>query len=269
MVMADEAHRALELVVRARLLANEPSPTNASGRWRIFAWASDWAKWASMGIFGRAERGDRGEAHARLLLASEGTGDRTMWYDMFCKGATPSALLSAGCSAAALPGIGIGVLEWHEDAGFGARELASIGGDFQNLVDMGFTVGLMFRWRATFGPHILSMGPFDVTFQTLVSKMGCSLDELIFDHCATSGDLALLGLEWENALKLGFGLEHVQQLNESHTGIEANLGAPVGDIALKLQTSIGGGVTDLRTPVCVPRADLDNHHRIGCKSFKL
>lgn len=267
--MAAEVHRALELVVRARELANEPVRGNGLGRWRLFVWAGAWARWASMGLVGATGRiQGRGEAHARLLFVGEGGSGATLWYDMFCKGASPSALFSAGCTAAVLPSMGIGVLEWHEDAGFGARELASIGGNFQDLLNMGFTVGLMFRWRPMFGPHVLSSSPFDVTFDVLSRKMGCTLNELVFDHKATSGDLALLRLDWAQALKLGFGLEHVHQMGESYTGIESSLGAPVGAVALEL----GQAKETQDDPPRAPRVPLPSnctHLRIGCKSFKL
>ena len=267
--MAAEVHRALELVVRARELANEPVNADGLGRWRFFVWAGSWARWASMGLFRTPGRSQgRGEAHARLLLVGGGDRGATLWYDMFCKGATPSALFSAGCTAAVLPSMGIGVLEWHEDAGFGARELAAIGGNFQDLLNMGFTVGLMFRWRPMFGPHVLSASPFDVTFDVLSRKMGCTLNELVFDHNATSGDLALLRLDWGQALKLGFGQEHVRQMGESYAGIESSLGAPLGALARELNDA-NEVKEDPRGTPRVPISSNGPHLRIGCKSFKL
>ena len=72
--MAAEVHRALELVVRARELANEPVTADELGRWRFFVWAGSWARWASMGLFRTPGRSQgRGEAHARLLLVGGGS----------------------------------------------------------------------------------------------------------------------------------------------------------------------------------------------------
>ena len=268
---AADAQCALGLVLRARQLANDgPAHRGATGKWRIFSWAGSVLRWASTRVWGGDHRTEeRGKAHAILLLPGECNSGAALWYDMFCKGATPSALLSAGCTAAALPGVGIGVLEWHDDAGFGARELASIGGDFRDLVGMGFNVGLMFRWRQKFGPHILSEGPFDVTFAVLNEKMGCTLDELVFVHNATSCDLALLKLEWGQALRHGFAFEHVVHLAESHAGIESSLGAPAGAIVAELKPGNvpAGGVA--LPPTLGRQAGRLYQPILGCKSFKL
>ena len=149
------------------------------------------------------------------------------------------------------------------------RELASIGGDFRDLVAMGFNVGLMFRWRPKFGPHILSEGPFDVTFAVLNKKMGCTLDELVFGHHATSCDLALLKLDWGQALRHGFAFEHVVQLAESHAGIESSLGAPAGAIVAELKPANGPADGVGLPPPLAQQTERLDRPTLGCKSFKL
>ena len=71
-----------------------------------------------------------------------------------------------------------------------------------------------------------------MNFKTLQADTGCTLDELITDYGASSSDLALLGLTWETLVTAGLTQAHVVTMAESHTGMESNLCAPTGTIAL-------------------------------------
>jgi hypothetical protein len=176
---------------------------------------------------------DNRERHARLRMDSGHAGDSyPLWYDMFCGGATIGALVSAGCRATDLPKMGIGINEWHNLSHLGVREFASMGGDWPSLLALGFTPDLMFTSRPTFGLHLLTNEPFVLNFKTLQTDTGCTLDELITDYGASSSDLALLGLTWENLVTAGLTQEQITAMPESHTGMESNLCAPSGTIAL-------------------------------------
>lgn len=187
--------------------------------------------WVTFGIWGVASKYKNQEVHTRLILGIGGlTEEQATFFKMFVDGARISALVSAGLHAAELPTIGIGIEEWHGQAGFGAKELSAINGTWQDLLAMGFTIEMMFTRRRAFGPHILAFSPFCVTFDTLLDDMDVTLQDLVRGYHATSSDLSLLGVNWKTFLSHGGDPALLCLMDEASSVLEMNLQAPQGVI---------------------------------------
>ena len=191
------------------------------------------SNWLSHRIWGKRDvtPHENQERHTKLLLGMGGVSlQQRNLFDMFVAGAKINALVSAGLKATDLSTLGIGVVEWHDQAGFGAKELAAIDATWPDLLAMGFTTDMMFSQRATFGPHILTVEPFNITFETLTHDMNETLEELVHVHHASSSDLSLLGMDWRKFVQCGGDQALVISMAESVSGMESNLCAPHGTI---------------------------------------
>ena len=158
------------------------------------------------------------------------TKEQSILFDMSVDGAKINALVSAGGKATDLPTLGIGVNEWHTQAGFDAKDLAALAGTWPDLLAMGFTASMMFRYRMSFGPHLLAIEPFNVTLEILMRDTDETLETLVRTHHASSSDLSLLGMDWNKFLRYGGDQALVVSMEESISGMESNFRVPHGMI---------------------------------------
>jgi hypothetical protein len=222
------------------------------------------SKWLSYSIWGEGDRTSHNnqQLHTKLLLGIGGvTLEQQNLFEMFVAGAKINALVSAGLKATDLPILGVGVEEWHSQAGFGAKELAAIDATWPDLLAMGFTTGMMFTRRATFGPHILAVEPFNVTFEILSYDMSETLEELVHVYHASSSDLSLLGVDWRKFVQCGGDRAFVISMEESISGMESNLCAPHGTIENFIHSPNDDSSRNIQSKVSPPTRP------VQCKSF--
>jgi hypothetical protein len=135
-------------------------------------------------------------------------------HKMYIAGKGVVELRSSGVTAMHLAEIGVTYDEWSACYGFGVKELVFLGVDWQTLCLLGFKPRCITSDRCKSGPSVIAAPPLDVTFATLESTLGVTLDEAVFQLDFTTADFAILGETLESLEEKGFTDAHARHMGE-------------------------------------------------------
>jgi hypothetical protein len=135
-------------------------------------------------------------------------------HKMYVAGKGVVELRSSGVTAMHLAEIGVTYDEWSACYGFGVKELVFLGVDWPTLCLLGFKPSCLTSDRCKSGPSVIAGPPLGVTFATLESTLGLTLDEAVFQLDFTTADFAILGETLESLEGKGFTDAHARHMGE-------------------------------------------------------
>ena len=138
-------------------------------------------------------------------------------HKMYVAGKGVVELRASGVTALHLAEIGVTYDEWSECYGFGVEELVFLGADWPTLCLLGFKPRCITSDRCKSGPSVIARPPLCVTFATLESTLGLTLDEAVFQLAFTTADFAMLGETMGSMEAKGFTDAHARHMGEPAT----------------------------------------------------
>ena len=98
--------------------------------------------------------------------------------------------------------------------GYEIRHLIFLGANWQDLLILGLSHYHIQKYRSKAGPAVLAAPPLNVTFKTLYTELGISVDDAVNSLKFTTADFAVLGEDLDSLIDQGFNHEHVKTMGE-------------------------------------------------------
>lgn len=147
----------------------------------------------------------------------------------YVSGCSLADMRSHGCTMRHLVGIGVSYDEWTQQCGYGLKEVAFMGGSWNDVVDMGFSPQHISD-RDKNGAVLLRDSPFGVTWDDIEHDVGITVDEAVFEAGFNTSDFAMLGESLRDMILRGFGPLHAERMGEPASNFEYTLGASASDL---------------------------------------
>lgn len=146
-------------------------------------------------------------------------------HRLFVAGSSLNDMRAAGVNIRHLIEIGVKFDDWCQRCDMGLKELAFMGGDWDDALRMGFLPIHMTKYREKSGPSVLVSHPFQLTWDDLERDMGVSIDEAVANLEFSTADFAVFGETMKSLVTRGLAPIHMYTMQEPPLNFEMSLGA--------------------------------------------